>query len=126
MRVAVEAVLERRYKLRMMGIQIEDTTNVLSDNQAVVINTQFPSSNLKKKHNAVAYHKCREAVAAGIVRTGHIPSKDNIADVLTESKADPTITIVSEDFCTDVGMTPMNPQYTSRGVAEVMVLRDQR
>jgi len=86
MRVAVEAVLELRYKLRMMGIQIEDTTNVLSDNQAVVINTQFPSSNLKKKHNAVAYHKCREAVAAGIVRTGHIPSKDNIADILTKPK----------------------------------------
>ena len=39
---------------------------------SVVINMQFPSSNLKKKHNAVAYHRCREAVAAGIIRVGHI------------------------------------------------------
>jgi len=84
MRIAVEAVLELRYKLRMMGINIEDTTNVLTDNQAIVFNTQFPSSNLKKKHNAVAYHKCREAVAAGIIRTGHIRSEDNVSDILTK------------------------------------------
>jgi predicted Ser/Thr protein kinase len=62
MRIAVEAILELRYKLRMMGIDIKEMSNILSDNEAVIINTQFPSSNLKKKRNAVAYHKCREAV----------------------------------------------------------------
>jgi len=86
MRITVEAVLELRYMLRMMGIEVEPTSNILCDNQSVVINMQFPSSNLKKKHNAVAYHRCREAVAAGIIRVGHVRSEDNIADIMTKPK----------------------------------------
>jgi len=51
----------------------------------VVKNTTLPSSTLKKKHNAIAYHKVREAVAAGIVKVAHVRSKDNRADILTKS-----------------------------------------
>ena len=86
MRISVEALLEIRYKLRMMGLKFEDTSNLLCDNYAVILNTQLPTSNLKKKHNSVAYHKCREAVAAGIIRTGHIEGKKNLADILTKPK----------------------------------------
>jgi hypothetical protein len=84
MRITVDAILELRYILRMMGIKFEDTSNILCDNQAVVINTQFPSSNLKNKHNAVAYHRCREVMAAGICRTGYIRGMFNRSDVLTK------------------------------------------
>jgi len=59
---------------------------VLMDNQAVLINMQFPSSNLKKKHNAVAYHKTREAVAAKIIMVGHIRGDINVSDILTKPK----------------------------------------
>jgi hypothetical protein len=44
----------------------------------------MPSSALKKKHNAIAYHRVREAVAAGIVDFHHIPTEENIADCLTK------------------------------------------
>ena len=50
---------------------------------SVVLNTTVPSSVLKKKHNAIAYHRVREAIAAGIIRFYHIRSEDNLADVLT-------------------------------------------
>jgi hypothetical protein len=50
----------------------------------VVLNTTVPSSQLKKKHNAIAYHRVREAIAGGIIRFGKIDSKDNLADVLTK------------------------------------------
>jgi hypothetical protein len=56
LRIAVEAALDIRYKLRMMGLRVENTSTMLCDNQATVFNTQFPSSNLKKKHKAVAYY----------------------------------------------------------------------
>jgi hypothetical protein len=82
--IALEHLLGVRYKLRAMGIRFDDQTAMLCDNQAVVTNMQLPSSNLKKKHNAVSYHKCREAVAAGIIKVGHIPSVNNVADVLTK------------------------------------------
>ena len=84
MRIGVEMALEVRYKLRMMGIKFEPVTNILCDNLSVVINAQFPTSSLKKKHNVVAYHKVREAVAAGITRVGHIKGEHNLADILTK------------------------------------------
>ena len=87
MRISTEALLEMRYKLRMMGLIFEPTSNLLRNNYAVILNTQLPSSSLKKKHNSVAYHKCREAVDAGIIRTGHIPGKENIADILIKDKS---------------------------------------
>jgi hypothetical protein len=34
----------------------------------VVKNTTAPESALKKRHNAIAYHRAREAQAAGIIR----------------------------------------------------------
>ena len=49
MRIGVEMALEIRYKLRMLGIKFEPVTNLLCDNQSVVINTQFPTSNLKEE-----------------------------------------------------------------------------
>ena len=45
----------------------------------------LPSSSLKKKHNAIAYHKVRESVAAGIVQIHHIEGKENVADILTKA-----------------------------------------
>ena len=86
MRIALEAILEIRYKLRSMGIKIEPTSTILCDNMSVIYNTQFPNSSLKKKHNAVAFHKVREAIAAGIIKTAHIPSNANLSDILTKPK----------------------------------------
>jgi hypothetical protein len=54
------------------------------DNMSLVLNTTLPSSALKKKHNAIAYHRVREAVAAGIVEFEHIPTDENIADCMTK------------------------------------------
>jgi hypothetical protein len=54
------------------------------DNMAVVLNTTVPSSQLKKKHNAIAYHRVREAVAGSIIFLQHISTKVNFADCLTK------------------------------------------
>jgi hypothetical protein len=48
---------------------------MLGDNMSVVLNTTVPSSFLKKKHNAIAYHRVREAIAARIMRFAYIKSK---------------------------------------------------
>ena len=64
MRIAVELIESLRYKLRMFGIPLEGAANVLCDNQSVVTSSAVPESILKKKHNSIAYHQVREAVAA--------------------------------------------------------------
>jgi hypothetical protein len=57
---------------------------MLGDNRAVVLNTTVPSSMSKKKHHAIAYHKIRESIAAGILRFLHIPTSENLANILTK------------------------------------------
>ena len=83
-RIAVEMILEYRYKLRMIGVEVNEPSILLVDNQSVVTNATLPSSCLKKKHNAIAYHKVREAVAAEIIRIAYIKSWENWADILTK------------------------------------------
>ena len=61
----------------MIEIRMDEPAVLLIDNNSVVINSTFPCSTLKKKHNAIAYHKVREAIAAGFVKIAFVPSKDN-------------------------------------------------
>ena len=82
-RIATELTIAMEYKLRMLGIPIDSETMLLGDNASVITNCSLPSSTLKKKNNAIAHHRVREAVAAGIIHLGYIPSKENIADILT-------------------------------------------
>jgi len=83
-RIATEMVMEYRYALRSLGVHVEGPAIMLGDNNAVVINTTLPSSQLKKKHQAVSYHRIREAIACGILEFHHIPSWANYADVMTK------------------------------------------
>jgi hypothetical protein len=68
----------------MFGIPIEGPTNVFYDNEAVTKNTTIPGSTQKRKHNSIAYHRAREAVAAGTIRVTKEDGMTNLADVLTK------------------------------------------
>lgn len=91
LRQATDAIEGLRYKLRMLGVAIDGPTNVFCDNESVVKNSTAPESTLKKKHNAICYHRCREAQAAGIIRIAHHNGKTNIADMLTKNVPGPTL-----------------------------------
>ncbi len=84
MRIATELLEALRYKLRMMGIPIEGPADVFCDNESVVTNSTIPESTLKRKHNSIAYHKVREAVAAGIIRIAKEHTDTNLADLFTK------------------------------------------
>jgi hypothetical protein len=84
LKTAVEMIEGLRYKLCMFGVPIEKSTLVFCDNQAVVLNSTHAESTLKRKHVSIAYHRCREAQAAGHIRIGFIKSNENLADILTK------------------------------------------
>ena len=85
MRIAVEMVEAMRYKLRMFGVPLDGPTNVFCDNEAVYKNTVIPESTLKKKHHSIAYHRYREAVAAGTIsRVAKQGTEKNLADLFTK------------------------------------------
>jgi hypothetical protein len=74
-RVAAELILEIRYMLWSLGVALNGPALMLGDNMSVVLNTTVPSSVLKKKHDAIAYHHVREAIAARIMRFAYIKSE---------------------------------------------------
>ena len=84
---AVELILEYRTMLRLMGANVEQTSLLLGDNKSVVLNTTVPSSVLKKKHCALAYHKVREMIACNILHFSHIDSEQNYSDLLTKAQS---------------------------------------
>jgi hypothetical protein len=84
MKTAVELVEGLRFKLRMMGVPLEDPAMIKGDNMSVIKNSSIPESVLKKKSNSIAYHYVRERVAMGIIDVSHEPTKTNLADVLTK------------------------------------------
>jgi hypothetical protein len=91
MKIAVELLEALRYRLRMFSIQIDGASNVFYDNKSVVSNSTVPESMLKKKHNAIAYHRVRESVASGALRIAYVQSKSNNADLLTKPLPGPEL-----------------------------------
>ena len=63
MKQATEYIRGLRYKLRMMGITVDEPAFVFGDNQSVLANTTSPGSTLKKKTDAIAYHFVCEGCA---------------------------------------------------------------
>ena len=64
---------------------------MLCDNESVVKNVSRPESPLKKKHNAAACHKAREAIAADIIALAKEDGPANVADILAKLLDGPTL-----------------------------------
>ena len=84
LRIALELTEALRYKLRMFGVPISGPARILCDNKSVVDSSSYPESRLKKKHCSIAYHRIREAVAAGTILIYFERSATNLADLLTK------------------------------------------
>ena len=80
----VELVEAFRYKSRMFGTPIEGATNIYCDNDEVYNNCSIPKSTLRRKHHSIAYHRNREAVAAGTCRIAKEDLKTNLSDFFTK------------------------------------------
>ena len=98
MKNAVEMIEALRYKLRMFGVPIDGPTNIFCDNGAVCANTTRPESTLTKKHHSIAYHRSREAVAAGTVRVSKEHTSTNLADIFTKTMPAPERDALLDSF----------------------------
>ena len=67
-------------------------------NEAVTKNAIYPESTLKKKNNAIAYHRTLEAVATGTIRVTKEDRKTNLADVLTKPLPQATKELLCDKF----------------------------
>ena len=84
LKACLEGITVLRYKLKMFGVPIDGPADVLCDNQSVVSNTSSVESKLHKKHNSLAFHTVRWAVAATLLRVRKIDTRKNLSDPLTK------------------------------------------
>ena len=68
----------------MFGVPVIGPADIFCDNKSVVNNTSLVESKLDKKHNQLAYHAIRWAVAANIIRIAWIEGTENLADAMTK------------------------------------------
>jgi hypothetical protein len=57
---------------------------MFGDNESVVNSSTRNDAKLHKQHNALAFHKVRETIAAGVTAYYHVPSQHNLADVVSK------------------------------------------
>jgi len=57
---------------------------MFGDNKSVVNSSSIPHAKLHKQHNALLFHRVREAVASKYVGFYFLPGADNPADVLSK------------------------------------------
>jgi Reverse transcriptase (RNA-dependent DNA polymerase) len=84
MKTAVEQIQALRLKLRWMGVPFDGPASIYCDNLTVVNSTRQPEATLAKKHNGIAYHKCRESVATGMIQVAYESTETNLSDLLTK------------------------------------------
>jgi hypothetical protein len=83
-RTCVDRSIDLRTTLRYLGVPIRKEAYMFGDNKSVVDSSSIPHFKLHKRHNALSYHRVREAIAASIIRFYHIDSGENAADMLSK------------------------------------------
>ena len=83
-RIAIERLMDLRLTLRYLGVPIRERDFMFGDNKSVVDSSNIPHGKLSKRHNALSYHRVREAIASKIVAFTFIPGTINPADILSK------------------------------------------
>ena len=66
-RIATDQIIDLLMTLRYLGVEVVKSTYMFGDNESVVKSSTIPHSTLSKQHNALLYHRVREAIAGKII-----------------------------------------------------------
>ena len=83
-RTCVEQIIDLRTTLRYLGVPVNEKSFMFGDNESVVNSSVKVHAKLHKRHNALSFHRVREAIASGFVIFHHIQGTTNPADILSK------------------------------------------
>ena len=90
-KTATEQIIDIRKTLRYLGAPIATKSFLFGDNKSVVTSATLPHSTLTKRHNILAFHRVREAIAAKLLAFYWIQSAYNLSDILSKHWVHPTV-----------------------------------
>ena len=88
---ATEQIMDIRQALRYLGAPITTKSFLFGDNRSVVTSATLPHSTLTIRHNILAFHRVREAIAAKLMAFYWIQSAYNLSDMLSKHSDHPTV-----------------------------------
>ena len=80
-KTATVQIMDIRQTLRYLGAPIATKSFLFGDNRSVVTSVNLPHSKLTKRHNILAFHRVREAIAAKLMAFYWIESAYNLSDM---------------------------------------------
>ena len=83
-RICVDQSIDLKNTLRYLGVPVRKKAYMFGDNKSVVDSSTIPHAKLHKRHNALSFHRVREAIAAAIIGFYHIDGNENPADILSK------------------------------------------
>ena len=84
---ATQEVVWLRRLLVDLGMKVNSPTMILEDNQGAIDLSRNPKHHNRTKHIDVSYHFTRERMATKEIDVRHVPTGDNIADIMTKGLA---------------------------------------
>ena len=90
-KTATEQIIDLRHILRYLGVSIKTKSYLFGDNRSVVTSSTLPHSTLGKRHNILAYHQVREAIASIILAYHWIRTVYNLSDMLSKHWDHPSV-----------------------------------
>ena len=90
-KTATEQIMDIRQTLRYLGAPITTKSFLFGDNRSVVTSATLPHSTLTKRHNILAFHRVREAIAANLRVFYWVQSAYNSSDMLSKHWDNPTV-----------------------------------
>jgi hypothetical protein len=83
-RTCVEQTTDLRTTFRYLGILVRGKCYMFGDNESVVGSSTKVHAKLHKRHNALSFHRVREAIASGMIAFYHVTGMRNPADILSK------------------------------------------
>jgi hypothetical protein len=83
-RTCIEQAIDLRLTLRYLGVPICEKSYVFGDNKSVIDSSTVPHAKLHKRHNALSFHRVREAIATKAFVMTHLYGEFNPADALSK------------------------------------------
>ena len=83
-KTATEQIMDIRQTLRYLGAPISAKFFLCCDNRSVDTSATLRQSTLTKRHNILAFHRVREAIAAKLMAFYWIQSAYNLSDMLSK------------------------------------------
>ena len=90
-KTATEQIMDFRQTLRYLGAPLDAKSFLFGDKRSVVTSATIPHSTFTKRHNILAFHRVREAIAAKLMAFYWIQSSYNFSDMLSKHWDHPTV-----------------------------------